>query len=268
MKLSAILAIRNEEAYLANCLRHLVRNEVDYLIIDNDSTDGSAEIYHRKEFSANLINVVTLPYTGEFSLRAQLRLKMAVIETVEADWVLHVDADEMPHSYRQDETLKEAISRLDAGGANVVNFEEFVFLPLDGNYASDIHGFPDIRHYYFFAPRPLRLMRAWRKANGFSLLEGGGHTLDGHEICVASESLALRHYIVLNQQHAYRKYTARTFAAAELADGWHRIRAGQPEAAFRFPVPDALKRLENVNDCDLDRSAPWAAHYWLKAGGS
>ena len=29
MIVTAILAIRNEEAYLANCLRHLVRNQIE-----------------------------------------------------------------------------------------------------------------------------------------------------------------------------------------------------------------------------------------------
>ena len=45
MKVTAVLAIRNEEAYLANCLRDLISNGLDFVVIDNDLTDSSAEIY-------------------------------------------------------------------------------------------------------------------------------------------------------------------------------------------------------------------------------
>ena len=48
MHITAILAIRNEEAYLGNCLRHLVCNGIDFVIIDNGSSDTSAEIYRRR----------------------------------------------------------------------------------------------------------------------------------------------------------------------------------------------------------------------------
>ena len=39
MNVTAVLAIRNEEAYLANCLRDLISNGLDFVVIDNDSTE-------------------------------------------------------------------------------------------------------------------------------------------------------------------------------------------------------------------------------------
>jgi glycosyltransferase involved in cell wall biosynthesis len=262
MKITAILAIRNEEAYLANCLRHLVQNEVNFVVIDNGSSDSSSEIYRRLEFAANLIDVEELPYGGTFSLTEQLRQKMEVVEAVDTDWIIHLDADEIMHSYREGESLNAALCRLDAEGWTVVNFDEFVFLPSEADYVSDAQGCQPIRHYYFFEPSSPRLMRAWRKAGGLSMVESGGHLLAGNGIRLAPEHLALRHYIVRNQEHAFTKYTTRVFAPEDLALGWHGNRANQPAEAFAFPAASLLKRLDKTDQRDLDRSEPRTAHYW------
>ena len=84
---TAILAIRNEEAYLANCLRHLVRNGIRFAIIDNGSTDSSAAIYGRREFAASLVDVQELPFSGVFSLEEQLRRKRMIVEAIDTDWL-------------------------------------------------------------------------------------------------------------------------------------------------------------------------------------
>jgi hypothetical protein len=259
---TAILAIRNEEAYLANCLRHLVRNGIRFAIIDNGSTDSSAAIYGRHEFAASLVDVQELPFSGVFSLEEQLRRKMMIVDAIDTDWVIHLDADEMMHSYQENESLIEALSRLDAAGWNAVNFDEYVFLPVDGEYPPELGDFPPLAHYYFFEPRPLRLMRAWRKAKGFSLLKDGGHSLAGSDIRLAREHLCLRHYIVRSQAHAFVKYVTRKFAAEELARGWHHPRPNHTASSFRFPPTSALKRLARVQDRKFDRSDPWHMHYW------
>jgi len=43
---------------------------------------------------------------------------MEIIRKLHTDWVVHLDADEVMHSYRKGETLNEALSRLDAEGWN------------------------------------------------------------------------------------------------------------------------------------------------------
>jgi len=264
MLVTAILAIRNEEAYLANCLRHLVRNQIDFVIIDNGSSDSSAQIYRRREFSANLVDVQDLPFAGVFSLTQQLRRKMQVIDTLDTDWVVHLDADEVMHSYREGESLNEALCRLDAQDWNVVNFDEFVFLPVGHDYVPEATEHQPISHYYFFEPFAPRLMRAWKKASGFSLAKHGGHLLDGAGLRLAAERFALRHYMVRSQEHALHKYTTRFFAPEDLALGWHGFRANQPSKAFALPPEGCLKRLDKTDKRNLDRSEPWTAHYWQR----
>jgi len=262
MKITAILAIRNEEAYLANCLRHLVQNEINFVIIDNGSSDSSPEIYRRHEFAANLIDVEQQPYSGTFSLAEQLRQKMNVAEAIDTDWIIHLDADEIMHSYRDGESLSEALCRLDFEGWTVANFDEFVFLPVETSYVSDMQGYQPVAHYYFFQPNSPRLMRAWRKAGGLSMAQSGGHVLTGQDLRLAPEHLALRHYIVRNQEHAFAKYTTRVFAPEDVALGWHVARANRPARAFALPPPRLLKRLDKTDQRDLDRSEPHTAHYW------
>ncbi len=41
MNVTAVLAIRNEEAYLANCLRDLISNGLDFVVWSNDSLDSA-----------------------------------------------------------------------------------------------------------------------------------------------------------------------------------------------------------------------------------
>lgn len=265
MKVTAILAIRNEAAYLANCLRHLVRNSIDFVVIDNGSTDDSPEIYRRREFAANLVAVEELSYHGVFSLAEQLRKKLQIAEILDTDWIIHLDADEIMHSYREGESLNAAFCRLDADNWNVVNFDEFVFLPTETDYVADTTAhYQPLHHYYYFSPQTPRLMRAWRKTGSLSMVETGGHLLIGDGIRLAPEHFALRHYIVRNQEHAFTKYTTRAFAAEELVLGWHHARAQAPANAFVLPPAAVLKRLADAGQRSLDRSEPWTAHYWLR----
>jgi glycosyltransferase involved in cell wall biosynthesis len=267
MRVTAVLAIRDEETYLANCLRELVRAGVDIAVIDNGSTDASASIYRRPEFAGNVVAVETFPYTGRFSLDAQLRCKSALIDRLTTDWVIHIDADEVMHSYRAGETLHDALSRVAAAGYNVVDFDEFVFLPIETEYVPEASGDQALQYYYFFQPSAPRLMRAWRKAGGFSMLEHAGHRLTGDDIRLAPETFALRHYMFRNQEHAFEKYRARAFAEDELAKGWHRARAGKPREVFAFPPAKVLKRMADPSRRDLDRSEPWTKHYWQSQRG-
>ncbi len=262
MIVTAILAIRNEEAYLANCLHHLVHNQINFVIIDNGSNDASAEIYRRREFAAHLVDVKHVPFQGAFSLTEQLQHKLEAVDAVKADWVIHLDADEVMHSYRPDESLSAALSRLNAEGWNAVNFDEFVFLPIENNYRPEAPGWQQMSLYYFFEPDSPRLMRAWRKASGLSMLEHGGHLLAGSNLRLAPEHFALRHYIVRSQEHAFEKYTARRFASHEIDRGWHANRIGHLRESFALPSINRLKRLPVVADRTLERDDPWQIHYW------
>ena len=261
MEIVAIVAFRNEEACLGNCLLHLVRNGVRIAAIDNASTDTSTSVLHHPEIERHVIAYETIPYEGYYSWESILARKMALAKSVAADWIIHVDADEIMHSYR-DETLAAAIARIAETGCTAINFDEFVFLPIEHEYQKNCGSMQPLLHYYFFEPTPNRLMRAWKNCAGLSMVASGGHVLSGDALVLATESLALRHYPFRNQAHAFEKYSTRRFNPAELARGWHSNRNGKSPLAFRFPSSSTLHRLERADARELERGKPKANHYW------
>ena len=166
------------------------------------------------------------------------------------------------HSYRDGETLHEAIVRVGRDeDADVIDFNEFVFLPVDHDYAPDHAGPQPMRHYYFHEPKRPRLMRARRRVLAVSHIEAGGHTFTG-EYRLAEESFALRHYIFRDAAHARAKYPTRTFERSELARGWHGNRVNIREDEFVFPPSTELLRLDRPGDRNLSRKEPRKRHYW------
>jgi hypothetical protein len=153
---------------------------------------------------------------------------------------------------------------LDRQGYDVINFDEFVFLPIDGDYIPDHEGPQPLTHYYFYEPRTPHQMRAWKKASKLSNVVGAGHLVSGSDFRLAPETLALRHYIFRNQAHAFEKYAQRVFAADEVGRGWHVNRVGQIAAHFTFPPAGDLLRLATPGDRNLNRDHPRKIHYWQR----
>lgn len=257
--ITAILCVRNEEGYLRITLSHLVRNGVRLMIIDHSSSDGTRRILD--EYGANIDRLDTLAWHGEFDLTAALQASARIAATVHHGWILHHDADEVMESDDPAESLADAFARIDATSATVINFDEFVFLPVgDGSFEGrDFHGL--MRHYYFHAPKPLRLMRAWRADAGLAQTDGG-HRLIGRNVTVHGRNLALRHYPFLSQAHARRKYRDRRFAARDLARGWHSNRIELLESDMDFP-PVARLKFWTPGQA-LDTTEPWTSHYWTE----
>ena len=259
MRIVALLAVHNEEAYLANCLRHLVDQGIEVCVIDNDSDDASRGI---AEAERGVIRIENVPYKGFLDLPLLLREKEKLATDIGANWFIRVDADEIMHSYREGETLGEGIERLDAQGWGVINFDEFVFLPLECEYVTDWAGMQPILHYYFFEPQKTRLMRAWKASKKVSGVDGAGHKLMGEEFRLSTETFALRHYIFRNQDHAFEKYQTRKFSEAALSRGWHARRLNQPRERFGFSQAGELERLSTPASHDLRREKPRLKHYW------
>ena len=116
-------------------------------------------------FRKRLVSYTELPFTGTLELRRQLEKKEEVIANLSADWVIHLDVDEIMHSYHEEETINQAITRVAHEGFNVVDFDEFVFLPIEEEYQNSNSGIPSLRWCYFFQPNKPRLMRARKRCS-------------------------------------------------------------------------------------------------------
>jgi lipopolysaccharide transport system ATP-binding protein len=263
----ALLAVRNEELYIDRCIRHLVEQGIDVLVIDNDSTDSTASIA-REWMGKGVIGVERYPYQGFYDWKGLLEFKAALAETVEADWFIHHDADEIRHSRRTDETLAQAITRLDAQGYNAVNFDEYVFLPQDGEgtpVETINPGFDYVATFplsYYFAPTGQHRINAWKK-NGHpvDLAGSGGHRVSFPNLRLAPERLILRHYPCLSRQHLESKYGAeRVYSKEEVEKlGWHGDRVGFKPERVVWPQPETL--LSKESGWPTDRI--WTSHPFL-----
>ena len=271
LEVVALIAVRGDGEYVANALRHLVENQITYAIIDNGMDETGRAVLARREFRRDLVDVVDLPYDGAFDLRKQILTKQKLADEITADWFIHLDVDEIMHSYVDGESLNAAIARIDAKGDTAINFDEFVMLPVETDYVADAARGQAMRHYYFFEPTEKRLMRAFKKkahlrltprADAQDSASGSGHAVFGDNLRLSPEFFALRHHIVRDQAHAYRKYVHRRFSEAEVAQGWHVNRIGVPPQDFKLPPADRLRVLARPEDRRFARSSPAKLHYW------
>jgi len=261
MRALAILATFNEERFIAQCLEHLFAHGVEAYLCDNESTDRTVAIAERY-LGAGLRGVERLPRDGVYRWRRILQRKEQIAAELEADWFLHLDADEIPLPARSGQTLAEGLAEADAGGYNAVDFSELAFVP---TRESPDHDHPDYRRtmrwYYAFSPSPLHRVIAWkRQAQPVDLATSGGHLVGFPDRRLCPERFRLLHYLFLSPEHAERKYVRKTYDGDEVRDGWHGWRATLTPEAITLPSQDELRT--TLTDDDLDASSPRATH-WL-----
>ena len=259
MKITAILCARNELPYLRNVLPYLASEGIDVALIDNGSADGTLDAVRNGDFP-NVVHVETFPYCGHFDLSRQLEIKDALARSLTSDWLIHQDADEILHAPTGWGGLRHHIELANGRGFNALNFNELVMLPADPARDDVLH---NSCNYYFFEPKPLRLMRAWKRTANLESKATGGHILQGLDVNVYPESMILKHFIVRSQAHAYEKYLNRTFSPADFQKGWHGNRLNFTVENLRIPTSGAyLHRLASPLDApgQLPRSSQ--THFW------
>src|SRR5436190_21255664 len=176
MRVIALLATYNEERFIGPCIEHLASQGVGVYLIDNSSTDRTVEIAQRFTH-AGLIGVETLPRTGFYSWKPILERKEQLAASLEADWFMHVDADEMRLPPSSSRTLAEALADAQQQGYNAVNFLEYTFVPTREQPDHDHSRFQStMRAYYPFVPEFPNRLTAWqRQAQPVELSWSGGH---------------------------------------------------------------------------------------------
>src|SRR5262245_65806657 len=94
MRVVAVLAARNEERFVAGCLENLFRQGVEVYLCDNESTDRTVEIAERYR-GRGLLGIETIPHHGVYAWERILRRKEELFQSLDTDWLMHVDADEI-----------------------------------------------------------------------------------------------------------------------------------------------------------------------------
>jgi len=259
VRVVALLAAYNEERFVGGCIEHLASHGVETYLIDNESTDATVEIAERYR-GRGLVGRETFPRDGAYRWRRLLRRKAELAATLDADWFVHVDADEIRLPPRPGVILAEALAEVDRAGYNAVNFLELAFVPTREDPDHDHARFREtMRWYYPYLPRFPDRLNAWKRQKGpVELASSGGHRVEFAGLRMYPDSFRMRHYLYLSVPHAIRKYVERTFDPQEVEAGLHRARA-----ALRADDVELLPESElrsYVSDDELDVSEPWAHH--------
>lgn len=207
MRIVALLAAYNEERFIGGCLEHLAGQGVETYLIDNSSTDKTVEIAW-SYLGNGLIDIETLPRTGDVHRwNVILQRKEELAASIEADWFMHADPDEIRLPPNRYQTLVEAFAEIDAQGYNAVNFLEFTFVP---TRESPEHDHPDfqrtMRWYYPFTRDFPHQVKAWKKRPEPVELRPGGHRVRFPDLCLYPEPFKMRHYQFLSLEQARVKY--------------------------------------------------------------
>jgi hypothetical protein len=258
-----VLATHNEQRFIAACLENLFRQGVQVHLCDNGSTDRTVEIA-RRYLGQGLVGIEHIPHDGTYRWESILRRKEALFRELDADWLMHVDADEIHLPPPGHASIAEALALVDALGYEAVEFEEFTFVP---TCEAPDHDHPDfvgtLRTYYPFRPRSPHCVRAYRKQDGpMEIAWSGGHIVRfPHAPRLYPEPFRMKHYLFLSGAHAERKYPGRKYDEDEISQRrWHSWRPRLRRE--HIVLPSVAQVRTTAGDDDLDSTDPWTRH-WL-----
>ncbi len=194
MRAIAILATYNEERFIEACLENLVSQGIEVYLVDNESSDHTVALAERY-LKHGLIDIEILPRAGSYSWKSILGRKEELATSLDGDWFMHVDADEIRLPPTSNLTLLEVIGRTDQAGFNAINFFEYTFVP---TVESPDHDHPNFQKtmcwYYPFQPIYPHRLNAWkRQPERVDLASSGGHKVHFKNLRMCPESCPMRH---------------------------------------------------------------------------
>lgn len=264
MRVLALLASYNERRFIGPCLEHLHAHGVESYLIDNCSSDGTVEIAEQFR-DRGLIGIEEFPRNDVYDWRGLLRRKQELAAEFaaerEADWLIHLDPDEVRLAPPGEGTLAEALAAVDRGGYNAVNFLECTFVPSREAPDHDHAEFQrSLRTYYPFCPAFPHQLKAWKAADAPrpDLVSSGGHRVGFPDLRMYPSSFPMKHYLFLSVPHAIEKYVERRYDPREVRRGWHGWRATLSAEDIRLPSESEL-RVARPGD-ELDLSKPRKRH--------
>lgn len=202
----AITTAYNEEDIIASSLRHMIEQGIEVYVIDNWSTDTTAEIA-RGYIGRGVINVELFPETDPQSYQ-RMNLLQRVEElclSLQADWYILYDIDEIRNSPWHDVSLREAIYHVDQCGFNCIDHTVLTFRPVD-DFMTD-QGLEQMKFYELGRnPGFFVQLKAWKNVGkSVQLHPSLGHNIsfDGRQIY--PYKFLLRHYPIRSQKHGEQK---------------------------------------------------------------
>ena len=263
----AIMSAFNEADIISPVIGHLVENGIEVYLIDNRSTDATITEASRW-LGRGLLHIESFPPDASadaaafevFDWTAILHRKEELAQSLNADWFIHHDADEIREGPWPGLTLKDAIRRVGTLGYNCIDFRAINFPPVDDGFKAG-----DDPHTYFTlwedaADYDRVQLKAWKAGIApISLAPMGGH-----EVLFAGRNVfpirfLLRHYPIRGQTHGTKKVFGerkRRFLASERSQGWHIQYDKMVEEGHRFLADPATLRLFSLDQTRLELMMP------------
>jgi hypothetical protein len=223
----ALMAVYNEADVIHESVTKLIEQGVDVYLIDNASTDGTADRV-ADLVGRGVVDIETVRFEENgrevYDWTALLKVKERLSLRLGYDWYLHVDADEVRHAPWPGVSLREGLDRVDAAGYNLVNFKLFNFR-LTADTVVDPADFEGSMTSYSGTERfNQRQVKAWKSLGAVDIASLGGHHIQVPGARVYPTRFIHKHYPVRSLEHGRRKILAERkarFSQAEKARGWH-----------------------------------------------
>jgi hypothetical protein len=231
LRVVAIISAFNEADVISPVIGHLVENGVDVYLIDNHSTDGTAEAA-KPWLRKGLLAIEQFPAerpAGDgppaFDWEGILRRKEALAKELSADWFIHHDADEFREAPWPGINLRDAIAWVDRLGYNCIDFRVLNFPPLENGFQPGSDPGEHFTHWEDPVVYDTLQRKCWKaQAWGVSLAASGGHEAQFPDRRIFPIRFLMRHYPIRTQEHGRKKVfdeRKKRFVEKERAKGWH-----------------------------------------------
>jgi len=224
----AIMTAYNEEDIIVPSIKHLIDQGISVYLIDNWSTDSTAELAERY-LGRGLLKIEKFPKEGPapyYNWEELLARVGNLTKEIEADWFIHHDADEIRASPWSELNLRQGIYRVDRAGYNCIDHTVITFHPTDNNFVPGSNFEAHFKHFDFGThPAYFSQLKAWKNwGQSVSLTESGGHEARFEGRRVYPYKFLLKHYPIRSQEHGQKKVLRERKARwnpEERAKGWH-----------------------------------------------
>ena len=227
LRVAAVMHVFNEADMLEEVVRHLHAEGIEVHVFDNWSSDGSWEIAGTLQAAGVVQMTQRFPAapSGEYEWARLLAKTEEYGAGLEADWVMHHDADEIRCSPWHGVRLVDAIAAADALGYDAIDFTvaDFRFLrsPVQGTAAYE-QGLT----FFEFGCRPghFSQIKAWKNRCRVNLTDSGGHAADFPGRRIYPLKFLTKHYPLRSFEQAQRKVFRDRIPRTrreQASHGWH-----------------------------------------------
>ena len=242
----AFVPTYNEADVIEGSIRALVEDGIDVYVIDNWSTDETMSIIERLQ-GRGVIGAERFPAAGPSSSyywQSILQRTEELALKLEADWFMHVDADERRRPPWPNVALRDAVYCVDQRGFNCIDHTVLEFQPVDEGFRAgdDLEDY--FRHFQFGSrPGHFQQFKAWKNlGQRVDRATSYGHDTQFPERRPFPYKFLNKHYPFRSSEHGRRKvFDERIprYPPEAVAQGAHvHYQALRPEHRFVRPTQE------------------------------